>query len=532
PSAMEYLRERLNMTQIQIIVLAFLIEDGVALSWRDLAQKLNVPRLTMMTYSDEVEELVNERRWLRVTMTNQRCQEVEAYMLRDNVINSIRHNEVYEPESLDGYTEQTLVERLGSVVDNMTPSSSMSVRETQCMMMDLVRHNPELPISKAVLTLDGSIFDKYILLFLVADYAMYGETDQEGITSRDIDNYMPNDWECGMMRRSLASGKHMFFVKEWIEYYCEDGIANFRRLKLTQKGRDTLIPGFTPTENLYRNKSKASDRDLVSFMTIKPKHLYYNTHEQEQVNRLRHILDEEHFREIQQRLSEEGMRTGVAVLLNGGPGTGKTELVRQLARETERNLLMIDISRVKDKFVGESEKNTKAIFERYKRLCKNADKKPILFINECDAILGKRLEKVDHSSDKMLNSMQNILLQELEDFEGIMICTTNMAEKGLDEAFMRRFLIKIAFNKPDADVRAHIWQSMLTCLTDEEAYTLALRYDFSGGQCENVLRKATIEHIVNGTPSSFEQIDLFCQEETEIQKSSQLRHIAGFSIAS
>ena len=87
------------------------------------------------------------------------------------------------------------------------------------------------------------------------------------------------------------------------------------------------------------------------------------------------------------------------------------------------------------------------------------------------------------------------------DQEGILIVTTNLAGS-FDEAFERRFLYKICFEKPDATVRKNIWMSMMPNLSEADACTLAEKYDFSGGQIENISRKATINAILYGEESS------------------------------
>ena len=206
------------------------------------------------------------------------------------------------------------------------------------------------------------------------------------------------------------------------------------------------------------------------------------------------------------------MRKGFNIIFYGGPGTGKTETVMQLAKKTGRDILYIDMSKIKSKWVGDSEKAIKGVFTTYKRLCKGKSIKPILFFNEADAIFGKRMENVDSSADQMLNSMQNIILQEMESIEGIMICTTNL-HSNLDPAFERRFLYKVELKNPDDEVRAKIWKSMMKGMNDEDYATLAQRYSFSGGQIENVVRKSTVDYILSGDKTSLETICKFCDEE-------------------
>jgi SpoVK/Ycf46/Vps4 family AAA+-type ATPase len=159
--------------------------------------------------------------------------------------------------------------------------------------------------------------------------------------------------------------------------------------------------------------------------------------------------------------------------------------------------MVVDVTQIKSCWVGESEQNIKGLFDRYRALVKKNDVAPILLFNEADAVLGIRQEGAQRADDKMENSIQNIILQEMETLDGIMIATTNL-EENFDPAFERRFLYKIKFEKPDTTVRQKIWQQMIPELTDDNARQLASTFDFSGGQIENIARKHNINMVLYG----------------------------------
>ena len=229
---------------------------------------------------------------------------------------------------------------------------------------------------------------------------------------------------------------------------------------------------------------------------ISEKKLYYCEEVSKQVNKLRSLLQEDHFLAVQKRLEDKGMRRGFACIFYGSPGTGKTETVLQLARETGRAIKMVDVPNLRSKWVGDTEKNIKAVFEDYRRLCKDSKLAPILLFNEADAVLCKRNEGAVSGVDKMENAMQNIILQEMENLDGIMIATTNLSGN-LDAAFERRFLYKIEFLKPTPNESKHIWRALLPDLDEKDALDLASAYSFSGGQIENIARKHIIDSILN-----------------------------------
>ena len=121
--------------------------------------------------------------------------------------------------------------------------------------------------------------------------------------------------------------------------------------------------------------------------------------------------------------------------------------------------MRVEVDKIKSCWIGESEKNIKALFDRYRKICKNSELAPILLFNEADAVLGGRMEGASRAVDKMENSIQNIILQEMETLEGIMIATTNLTTN-LDKAFERRFLYKIRFDRPTVNARTENWKAM------------------------------------------------------------------------
>jgi SpoVK/Ycf46/Vps4 family AAA+-type ATPase len=100
----------------------------------------------------------------------------------------------------------------------------------------------------------------------------------------------------------------------------------------------------------------------------------------------------------------------------------------------------------------------------------------------------------------------------MENLEGILIATTNLT-RNMDKAFERRFLYKIEFTKPDIEYRQSIWQAMLPALSDTDAHELAGSFDFSGGQIENIARKAMVESVLTGVKPSLDTLESFCRDE-------------------
>lgn len=522
---LDFLKKELGLTDVQIVVIALLVESGEPLSWKSLGNYLHCSRLTMMTYTEEIENLI-EKRWIFRRGTREMGRMWEGFNLAYGVVSALRHNKPFVPEKIDGLTIQEFVDRLESHISRDLRDNSMSFSDDELWMRTLCKANEHLPLCRTVLGISDDIHVQSLLLMTVFDYALWADTDDEGVEFQSIDRTYPDEYEADDIRKKLQNGTHPLIEAGLIEHKCEDGIANTSKYMLTRNCKEELLAGFVPS----KSKSAASNADtqnLKSFTTIKQKDMFYNTSDEEQIERLTSLLNQDNLPAIQKRLEEQGMRKGFACLFYGAPGTGKTETVLQIARQTGRDIMQVDIASMKDKYVGESEKNIKAVFTNYKKLCKSRDVMPILFFNEADALINKRTENLQQASDKMNNAMQNILLQEIEDLDGILIATTNLTGN-LDNAFERRFLFKVEFHKPDNEIKAKLWSSMLKGdISEEDASRLAEKYDFSGGQIENIARKRTIEYILSGKKASFEEINSYCQHEL-LDKKNERKQIIGF----
>lgn len=279
-------------------------------------------------------------------------------------------------------------------------------------------------------------------------------------------------------------------------------------LKLTDKAKELYFE-----EDAQLFIEKLDKKELISYTEIKEKRLFFSAKEQEQLTLVGNTLQEQNYQSLVSRLESKGLAKGITALLYGAPGTGKTESVMQWARQTGRDIIHVDISAAKSMWYGESEKIVKDIFTRYKRMCKRSSIKPILLFNEADAIFSKR-RNIDggRSTDQTENTIQNIILEEMEKLDGILIATTNLADN-LDKAFERRFLFKIRFERPTVEAKRNIWLDKLPGLNTDDATCLASNYDFSGGEIDNIVRKATMMEVIDGVCPSIDIINKLCNEE-------------------
>jgi SpoVK/Ycf46/Vps4 family AAA+-type ATPase len=161
-----------------------------------------------------------------------------------------------------------------------------------------------------------------------------------------------------------------------------------------------------------------------------------------------------------------------------------------LANSLKRQVLAFDCSKILSMYVGESEKNVRKIFDTFRDLSTKTKTEPILLLNEADQFLGARSSGPGGGAEQMHNQMQNIFLEQIEQFEGILIATTNLLEN-IDVAFSRRFNYKIEFKRPNKAQRLKLWKMMLPQNAPyEEGFDIERlsQYDLSGGQINLIVK--------------------------------------------
>jgi SpoVK/Ycf46/Vps4 family AAA+-type ATPase len=219
------------------------------------------------------------------------------------------------------------------------------------------------------------------------------------------------------------------------------------------------------------------------------------------------------------------------IIFYGPAGTGKTMTAMSLAKTLKKPILSFDCSKILSMYVGESEKNVRRIFDEFKELSKKAKVEPILLLNEADQFLSARIEGNGSSVDKMHNQMQNIFLEQIERFEGILIATTNLLEN-IDKAFSRRFNYKLEFKRPNKNQRVRLWQLMLPENADySEDFDIdkLSNFDLSGGQI-NLIIKNTAYKVALQDQSVFSTQDFLDEIEKELGSSFDNQKSMGFKI--
>ncbi len=222
-------------------------------------------------------------------------------------------------------------------------------------------------------------------------------------------------------------------------------------------------------------------------------------------------------KEVVARLIEWGIKKkkgalDARIIFYGPPGTGKTMTSYSLAKSLKRQVLAFDCSKILSMYVGESEKNVRKIFDTFRDLSSKTKTEPILLLNEADQFLGSRSSGPGGGAEQMHNQMQNIFLEQIEQFEGILIATTNLLEN-IDVAFSRRFNYKIEFKRPNKAQRKKLWEMMLPENAPyEESFDVEelTKFDLSGGQINLIVKNCAYAVATQEEPLF--TMDVFKQE--------------------
>lgn len=501
----EYLQNRLSMTKDEVVLLCAYIE--IDKRGMDLCDFLGIRNTTFHMKIAAFKSMLI-RRYLYIdddSIDGIREPINSGAVINEEAMQSLLNDTPYEMMSMTGLDIYGFAAYAEQLLKNEKRKYS-TYDETVNDIASLCASNPNLAISKSL----ANILKEDEILAFVAGLTLFINEGSTTFYPGNLSKYRDtNKPEKTFIEEIYNESSNLFKLG----LICKAGNGQFKDPKMitfTDKAIDDFLPELK--EKFKRSDNKSEFDQIIPYSSFKEKSLIYGE-EKEQVETLFELLSEKKFAQIQERLKAENFRNGFACLFYGQPGTGKTETVFQLARKTQRDVFQINVSKVKTKWYGESESNLKRLFDDYKVYCSKFKKVPILLFNEADAIFGIRSGGEVDSATKSDCAIQNILLEEMENLEGILIATTNLTES-FDSAFERRFIYKIKFNKPTLEARKSIWLTMIPKMQMADAELLAKNFDFSGGQIENIARKMTVENILKGTDDfSYAHIALACSQE-------------------
>ena len=500
---LDYITQKLGISPLQGILFSHFMERSAdnRIMISEIADSVHCSKVRIIKYINECDEL-EKKKLIRCS----RDSDGISFRVPCDVRDSLRKHNEFRPEK----NENLPVSKFFSVLEKLfeeRQNSELTYDTLKAELQDLISMNGHLEFCKKIMSYN---LGESNLALLTCFCHLFGNNNDDNIGVHDFAFLYDDRSVVNEIKRQFADGSHTLINGKFVEYTNNNGFVNNESYKLSNMAKKELLA------ELNGGGKQSYQKNLVLCGSIQGKKMFYNPKEAEEIKKLVSLLREENYRAIQDRLNGKGMKKGFACLFSGSPGTGKTETAYQIARETKRNILMVDISAVKSCWYGESEKRIKEIFDNYRAAADNSETVPILLFNEADAVIGKRREigGKNPAIDQTENTIQNIILQEMENLSGILIATTNLSQN-MDSAFERRFLYKIVFEKPGAESREAIWNALLPELAANDAAELSRRFALSGGQIENVARKIEVDAIISGSGPRMDTLIRYCQDETQ-----------------
>jgi hypothetical protein len=494
-----------DITPLQAVIYSVILShfDDRCITFYEVADALNKTRLEMLTYLQELSEL--EKAHLIMANRNGNI----TYCVPPDVIEAVRTGTPYKFEVPQNLSEREFYEYIGGLFQRYDESDGL----LDVLLDDarlLMRNNMQLAAAKKILALELDRIGFAVLLF---QFFMFSCNDIDCVEYWHLDHFFADRKILKALDAMLINSNHPLFAQGIIEKKEYDSDEFDVRLILSEKAKKEFF-----TDLMTKRSKKDDDKNIIRASAIKQRPLFFDAATQKNIARLKGLLRGDKYKAVQDTLAAHNFRTGFACLFSGESGTGKTETVLQLARETGRDIMNVNIAKMRSAYVGENENLMKNLFDEYRAAVQTAQEEgvpePILFFNEADALFSKRLnlDEANAVITKMENTVQNIILSEMEQFDGILIATTNLAAN-MDSAFERRFLFKIEFAKPGLNARKAIWQTMLPTISEKNAAELAALFDLTGAQIENIVRKHIVEMVIEDGESPLETLISFCKEE-------------------
>jgi len=497
----------LGITTAQTILFAVISDLSLqrTVTLEGLAKHFDCSVLRLVTYMKETEYLEKKgfvKRLIRRKGRRPSYNDI-GFTVPAFVIDALLQG---DPAKLEAATRFDLPAFLKQVTDLIDEREENTISTTQVLEEAgfLIAANKQLPFVSYVDSGLKSILSKCaVFAFSFVRLKGQASVDFESFANSLFDDLSQQLEFC----QELASGRHELVTTGYIKLIASE----FDGEKSASLSLRTARELYHSYPNLLKPENDRSG--LIDYKSLKNKNLLFCPELKEQLDLLEDIMKPAKFRSYCRQLKRNGLSSGITAVFSGEPGTGKTEEVYQLARRTKRCIMMVDLSQMRNKWFGESEKRVKQVFDDYEAIRKTSLVEPILFINEADGLLTKRIDlsASNEASDRVTNTMQNVLLQALENFEGILIATTNLTGN-LDRAYERRFSLRLNFPRPDKHIRASIWKEKLPALANEEARLLGERFEISGGEIDNQVRQVLLKKVLNKNNDLYLTLVQSCSE--------------------
>jgi hypothetical protein len=370
--------KKLDINPIQAILFSHFMERSAdnRILVSEIADSIKCSKIKIIKYLNECEEL-EKKKLIRCC----RSEDGMSFRVPRDVRDSLRKFYEFKPEKKDNLSIFKFFAILEQLFDERR-NDELTYDSITTELLDLINMNMHLLFCKKIMSYN---LDEDNLILLILFCHLSGNNDDDNIGLHDLHFLYDDKSNASRVRKSLSDGSHVLIKGKFVEFTNNNGFVNSESWKLSDMAKKELLSELNAAGKNYQ-------KNIILHSSIQSKKLFYNEKETESIQKLVSLLKEENYRMVHGRLSENGMRKGFACLFSGAPGTSKTETAWQIARETERNVMMVDISDTKSCWFGKSEKKIKEIFNKYRHAVDNSEIAPILLLNEADAVIGKRKE--------------------------------------------------------------------------------------------------------------------------------------------
>ncbi|GHV04235.1 ATPase AAA [Campylobacterota bacterium] len=412
----------------------------------------------------------------------------------------------------DSFLRIELYQKLALIRQNYDPSTASFMRVKNRLSMLETQIKERIVVSKEAPKLEKYFRDRHLnvkeqIIFLALLKEEYSGNDD---SLRDMNTLIEmislDDYE-KIKNRSLLEENAPLISKGVIDY--DEVLTPFggisRSFFITEEVLKEIIHPKKKKQTKIKLDTLIKEQDI--FELIDPKttldDVVLNPATREVLDAIIRQMDST----VIKRLKEWGIKDkrsviDAKIIFHGAPGTGKTMTALSVAKTLKKQVISFDCSKILSMYVGESEKNTRKIFDTYKEILAKTRIEPILLLNEADQFLSGRTTQAGGSADKMHNQMQNIFLEQIERFEGILIATTNLLEN-IDPAFSRRFDYKIKFEKPTEAQRLEIWRKTLphnAPIDKSLSLETLAKHPLTGAQIALVIKNAAMTAATSESP--------------------------------
>jgi len=456
--------------------------------------------------------------------TNGGYRNENHYLIPSQVMDLLIQGKPIKREITKNLTNQEFFTYLRRYLNQFESKRNVTVKDTMGKLVNLIENNSHLPISKFIQENELNRGETLFLLYTCFKHMEDGEPVSFQSLIRKVDRELDDnsifvietddDIDLSSLYYSFRNNNHLLLTKNIITTFKKGEFKNVDIYCLTPEGIKLFFKDVHVMVDSNKQDHDSPYYSIISPDSIGEEKLYYSERNRVELGKIERLLMGNNLQKSFERGKEYGLKEGIKIILRSeGFGTGKSSWVRQLGRKTGRNVLQVNLSSLKSSYFSESQKNVQELFDEYDKLMghiiekggdRDGNRIPILFIDEVSSLFISRQnlnDSTNSSVNNTLHEISNIVLSRLDNFRGILICTSNSFSNSgyeLEEGLSRRFTVKLNIDSPDEEVRFQIIRDNLSMwLTEEECRKLSTDYSITGGQIKVVKHRVVSDTILN-----------------------------------